>query len=414
VLDHGNIDADPIFVDQDGADNIPGNADDDLHLNNGSPCIDSGNDGFFPVSMPALDFDGNPRILDDPLSPGSASDMGAYEFVPGSGTGGGSNNLPVASFTYAIGAGNQVTFTDTSTDIDGSLVQWNWNFGDGTSSVTNSPVHTFSGNGTYTVTLVVRDDQNGTDLSDPATVTVSGLTTGSVSILSPPNGSIVSGTVPLAVDATPDIVRVKLYIDGVYTEQKDTSPPFSIDWDSTGVADGQHTIEFKTNDDTDTDEGVFWTAPITVTVQNTVPPTPLEAWRSDHFTAAELANPALEATLWGISADADDDGLSNDTEFALGTNPRDSSDSNGGVSVSVVSETGGKLVYLTYRRRSDDPDLHCAAELCHDLSCWDAANLETLSVLDQGDGYELVTARELPSPQANRRAFVRVTVTRTP
>ena len=51
--------------------------------------------------------------------------------------------------------------------------------------------------------------------------------------------------VPLAVDATPDIVRGKLYIDGVYTAQKGTSAPFSINWErkvytssaTTGVPD---------------------------------------------------------------------------------------------------------------------------------------------------------------------------------
>ena len=52
------------------------------------------------------------------------------------------------------------------------------------------------------------------------TVMYLSLTTGSVYISSPPDGSTVSGTVPIAVDATPDIVRVKLYIDGVYTQNE--------------------------------------------------------------------------------------------------------------------------------------------------------------------------------------------------
>lgn len=38
----GNISSDPLFVDQDGPDNILGNNDDDLNLSPGSPCIDSG------------------------------------------------------------------------------------------------------------------------------------------------------------------------------------------------------------------------------------------------------------------------------------------------------------------------------------------------------------------------------------
>lgn len=43
-----------------------------------------------------------------------------------------------------------VTFTDTS---DASPVKWNWDFGDGTTSTEQNPVHTYTTAGTYTVTL---------------------------------------------------------------------------------------------------------------------------------------------------------------------------------------------------------------------------------------------------------------------
>src|SRR5439155_20500715 len=46
----------------------------------------------------------------------------------------------------------KVTFTDTST---GSVTGWVWNFGDGTSSTTQNPQHTYSTTGTYTVSLTV-------------------------------------------------------------------------------------------------------------------------------------------------------------------------------------------------------------------------------------------------------------------
>lgn len=417
VLDNGNIDADPVFFDQDGADNIIGNADDDLHLNNGSPCIDSGDDSRFPADLAAVDIDGAPRFQDDPLSADSASDMGAYEFVPGSGTGGGPdpNILPVASFTYAVGAANEVTFTDTSTDSDGSIVQWIWNFGDGDSSVTNHPVHTFAANGTYTVTLTVRDDQNGTDLSDSSIITVSGLVAGSVSISSPADGATVSGIVPINVDATPDIVRVKLYIDGVYTNQKDTSPPFSIDWDSTTVAEGPHTVEFKTNDDTDTDEGVFWTAPITVQVQNAAPPTPVESWRAIHFSAAQLNDPAQEATVWGPDADADYDGLTTDAEFALGTNPNDPTDGHGGVTHAIVEENGRSVLTMTFQRRNDDPELTVDAQMSDNMASWSSSPsvIQTVSVFDLGNGYEVVTVKDIPPPVPRTSCFGRVLIQRT-
>ena len=46
-----------------------------------------------------------------------------------------------------------------------------------------------------------------------------------------------------------------------------------------------------------------------------------EAWRAQHFTPEELANSALEATLWGDDADPDGDGLSNCFEHLLQGDP---------------------------------------------------------------------------------------------
>src|SRR5512140_680862 len=57
------------------------------------------------------------------------------------------------SFTYAPAlptAGQAVQFTDTSS---GSPPSWRWDFGDGTSSTSQNPVHKFSAGGSYNVTL---------------------------------------------------------------------------------------------------------------------------------------------------------------------------------------------------------------------------------------------------------------------
>jgi hypothetical protein len=66
----GNLNADPLFVDADGADNTVGTADDDLRLSASSPCVNVGDNG---VVTEATDLDGNPRIVDETVN------MGAYE-----------------------------------------------------------------------------------------------------------------------------------------------------------------------------------------------------------------------------------------------------------------------------------------------------------------------------------------------
>ncbi len=81
----GNIDADPMFIDADGPDDIPGTEDDDLRLSPGSPCIDAADNTAVPLGV-TTDLDGNPRFVDDPgvadtgIGPPPVVDMGAYEF----------------------------------------------------------------------------------------------------------------------------------------------------------------------------------------------------------------------------------------------------------------------------------------------------------------------------------------------
>lgn len=71
------------------------------------------------------------------------------------------NVSPTASFTTspaAPEAGQSVNFTDTSTDPDGTVVGWEWDFGDGTTSTARNPSHTYNAAGSYQVTLSVVDD----------------------------------------------------------------------------------------------------------------------------------------------------------------------------------------------------------------------------------------------------------------
>ena len=51
--------------------------------------------------------------------------------------------------------GNATQFVDSSKTQSGSLIAWNWNFGDNTTSGIQNPTHAYSTANNYTVALVV-------------------------------------------------------------------------------------------------------------------------------------------------------------------------------------------------------------------------------------------------------------------
>jgi PKD repeat protein len=115
----------------------------------------------------------------------------AWEGSPNNGTGGefsfelsmvdlgevSGNAPPTADFTPSC-TDLDCGFTDGSTDGDGSIFGWSWNFGDGATSTAQNPSHSYDSGGTYPVSLIVTDDdgstnstsQNVTVTDPPATV----------------------------------------------------------------------------------------------------------------------------------------------------------------------------------------------------------------------------------------------------
>jgi RHS repeat-associated protein len=59
-------------------------------------------------------------------------------------------------------AGPDPRFIDQSTDSDGHVVAWSWNFGDGGTSNEQTPSHHYAAAGSYIVTLTVTDDAGAT------------------------------------------------------------------------------------------------------------------------------------------------------------------------------------------------------------------------------------------------------------
>jgi PKD repeat protein len=81
------------------------------------------------------------------------------------------NAPPTADFSSSC-TGLTCTFTDGSTDGDGSVTGWSWSFGDGGTSTARNPSRTYATAGTYTVTLTATDNETATgQRSAPVTVT---------------------------------------------------------------------------------------------------------------------------------------------------------------------------------------------------------------------------------------------------
>ncbi|HEY8452113.1 MAG: PKD domain-containing protein [Micromonosporaceae bacterium] len=80
---------------------------------------------------------------------------------------------PVADFSFSCDDATLTCTFDASAsfDPDGTVVAWDWNFGDGTTGSGEVVTHTYAAGGSFTVTLTVTDDSGATD-TDTQRVTV--------------------------------------------------------------------------------------------------------------------------------------------------------------------------------------------------------------------------------------------------
>lgn len=73
------------------------------------------------------------------------------------------NSLPSSSFTFSPTSPtihDSISFSETCSDSDGTLISWYWDFGDGITSTERNPSHQFIQKGTYQVSLKAIDNDN--------------------------------------------------------------------------------------------------------------------------------------------------------------------------------------------------------------------------------------------------------------
>ncbi|MBL8299178.1 MAG: M20/M25/M40 family metallo-hydrolase, partial [Rhodanobacteraceae bacterium] len=93
------------------------------------------------------------------------------------------NTPPVANFAFVTN-GLVASFTDSSTDSDGTIASRSWNFGDSTTSTATNPSKTYAAAGTYTVTLTVTDNGGASNTK-----------TSSVTVTAPPTDTVLQNGV---------------------------------------------------------------------------------------------------------------------------------------------------------------------------------------------------------------------------
>lgn len=120
----GCTDANPLFVDANGPDNLYGTLDDDVRLAAASPLVDAGTNLLLPADS-ALDAGGLPRRMDDPLAVDSGEgqapivDFGSRERgdPPMPGDLDGDGDVDAADLAILLGAWGS---SDAAADLDGS------------------------------------------------------------------------------------------------------------------------------------------------------------------------------------------------------------------------------------------------------------------------------------------------------
>jgi len=113
-----------------------------------NPTHSYADDGTYTVTLTVTDDDGAENVASREISVSNVGPVAEFSFSPPNPT-----------------TQDQIEFTELSTDLDGSVVSWFWDFGDGSTSMERNPTHSYADDGTYTVTLTVTDDDGAENVA---------------------------------------------------------------------------------------------------------------------------------------------------------------------------------------------------------------------------------------------------------
>jgi hypothetical protein len=125
---------------------------------------------------------------------------------------------------------------------------------------------TSASDGAHTLTAVARDAAGNTATSIAVTVTVdNSAPTVTVTV---PGGTTVAGTTAVTASASDNagVAGVQFLVDSIAVGAEDTTAPYSVDWDTTPVASGSHTLTAVARDAAG---NTTTSAPVTVIVSQT-------------------------------------------------------------------------------------------------------------------------------------------------
>ena len=105
-------------------------------------------DGAYTVSLTVTDDDGDTDSYSETISV--------------------QNVAPSAGFIYStendnLSKNKPINFQDTSNDVDGTIISYHWDFGDGITSTEQNPSHSYDADGRYKITLSITDNDGKTD-----------------------------------------------------------------------------------------------------------------------------------------------------------------------------------------------------------------------------------------------------------